>query len=253
MGSWLSRWLMVVVFVKQHVLQVSIEELLEECAPLSRACHDKKRKQENLQIENFQNTPPSRLIVEKQSNCNLWSHLHVGERSRTLLVSLFTSVAFYLQPNHTSKSTWLLGQVLLYSVLCFSSRSSRVLFVPICMIFCQHLITKHILIYLKYIFSLQFQTKWINPSIKCVLWTFQSSVHWSLIVTCLPQNLGNPTQYLKATPNHFMQLHLRMHVCLRDNVWLLLWFLFTMFVYFGPRAATQVCWGFPDLSHHQPD
>ena len=62
----------------------------------------------------------------------------------------------------------------LYSV---SAAAPGVFFGPICMF----LIMKYILIYLKYIFSLQFQTKWINPTIKCVLWTFQSSVDWSLL------------------------------------------------------------------------
>ena len=52
-------------------------------------------------------------IGEKQKPRNKrWnivkSHLHVGERSKTLLTSFFSSPAFYLKPvsSHESKSTW---------------------------------------------------------------------------------------------------------------------------------------------------
>ena len=68
----------------------------------------------------------------------------------------------------------------------------------------QHLISKYIYLNLSEIyFSLQFQTKWINPTIKCVLWTFQSNVHWSLIVTCLSPKPGEFQPIFKSYTEPF--------------------------------------------------
>ena len=57
---------------------------------------------------------------------------------------------------------------------------------------------------------------------------------------------GESHPIFKATSNHSMQLHLGMHLCLRKKVWMLLLVFVHNVGVLGPRAATQVYWGFPD-------